>query len=184
MNKRVSVKIVILSLLLSVMASCLLTAGASSPLSVYQGGTGYSTTDAVRVYNNADLTTTNGVELVLTYNSERFDSNNLHSTSVNTGNLTAAVSGTYLIVLNVAFDANATGERYVYIKHSSGLIIAVDMRKPAGGGLNTEFSLTTIYHLSAGESVSAVGFQNSGGNLAIKSLGNRSPEFSMVRIAA
>ena len=56
-----------------------------------------------RVYNNADQATTQNNWRTLTFNSERWDGNSMHSTSSNTSRLTVPASGggVYLIGANV-----------------------------------------------------------------------------------
>ncbi len=161
-----------------------LTTHVSGVLPVANGGTGSGVADYARVYNNADLTATNGIELLLTFNSERQDSNGLHSTSSNTGRLTAQTAGLYAITLNVTFASNTTGFRYAYVRVNGGSLIGWDkINTSGGGGINDALEVSTIYYLNAADYVEGVVYQNSGGNLAVKSLGNHSPEFAMARLA-
>src|SRR5262252_351500 len=60
-----------------------------------------------RVYNNADITglaLNAAAQTLITYNSERYDTDNYHSTSSNTGRLTVPVTGLYLVNLTLEFN--------------------------------------------------------------------------------
>lgn len=135
-------------------------------------------------YNSANISIPNGVETVLTLNSERWDNATIHSTSANTSRMTAPVDGVYLITANIEFDANATGERYVAIRLNGGTYLAAPTIDAAGGGLNTGFAFTRQYALSAGDYIEIWAFQNSGGALNVVASGNRSPEVQMTRVAS
>ena len=139
--------------------------------------------DSARVYNSAAITLTTATETLLTFNSERFDTNGLHSPSSNPGRLTAPSSGVYLISAHLTFASNATGIRYAYIRLNGSTIIARAKLPTSGsGGLDDWLSISTICWLAAGDYVEVFAFQNSGGNLNILSAGNSSPEFAMTRV--
>ncbi len=72
---------------------------------------------AARVYNDAAISvTTSGVPQALTFNSEEYDYNGLHSTSTNTSRLTAAIGGIYTITGHATYTSNATGIRQLTIR--------------------------------------------------------------------
>lgn len=138
---------------------------------------------AARVFNSAAITLTSGVGAVLTFDSERFDTGNLHSTVSNTSRLTAPITGLYLIGASVEFAANATGIRQFTLRLNGTTIIGViDQVLSSAGGV-TWLTTDTIYRLVAGDYVEVVAAQNSGGNLNVNASGNYSPEFWMFRLS-
>lgn len=138
-------------------------------------------TVGARVHNNAPITLTTGVPTALTFNSERFDSGSVHSTSVNTSRLTAPVAGTYDIKGHASFAANATGVRNLDIRLNGTTVIASQLQ-PAASGIITTVSVPTTYQLAANDYVELVAFQSSGGDLNVNAAGNYSPEFVMYRL--
>lgn len=135
-----------------------------------------------RVYNNANISTTTAANTALTFNSERWDSGNLHSTSANTERLTAPITGLYSIGGHAYFAANATGSRQISVRVNGSTYIAIQ-REAKGDATNvTVLSVETVYRLAAGEYVELVVQQTSGGNLDVTAAANYSPEFWMVRL--
>jgi hypothetical protein len=164
-----------------------ITAGVwtGTTIAVANGGSGITTTNSVRAYNSANISINNATETLLTFDSERFDNNTLHSTVTNTGRLTATVAGTYVITLDITWASNTTGIRYMYIRLNGSTLIAITKLPTSGqGGLNDWMHLSTIYSMAATDYVEAVVYQNSGGALNVVTAGNYSPEFSMARISA
>lgn len=129
-----------------------------------------------RVYNNANITLSNGAVTALTFNSERFDTDSFHSTSVNPSRLTIPVTGLYLCGLHEQFATNGTGVRAVAIRLNGTTNIGVVEQVPAAAA-STDLSLTTLYSFTAGDYIEAIGYQNSGGSLDVVAVGNASPEF-------
>lgn len=135
-----------------------------------------------RVYNDANISVNNATATALTFNSERFDNGDLHSTSSNTGRLTAPITGLYLIVGHVAFAANATGRRRAQIRRNGTQLIASNDGFPTAGD-NCFVTVSALYQLNATDYVELVVEQASGGALNVLVLANHSPEFEMVRLA-
>lgn len=96
-----------------------------------------------------DTTTTKGIKIA----------------SISTGTITFEQTGTYMIIVNTTYDANATGGRYqdVYIGALSGALAS------GSGitGVRTSLNSVWVEEHSVGETLYARGYQNSGGNLNI-----------------
>ena len=133
-----------------------------------------------RVYNVSAISIDHDTVTALTFDTERFDTDDIHSTSSNTGRLTCVTAGKYLITANLGFGSNATGRRFAGIRLDGATYIAADS-KPAANGDTTWFSLSTIYDLTATQYVEVLVYQNSTGALNVINFGNASPEFSMIR---
>lgn len=136
-----------------------------------------------RVTNGSNIShATSGTRQFLTFANERFDSADLHSTSSNTGRLTAPITGLYLIGGHIIFASNATGRREASIRLNGTTFLEIN-NQPAVNGDDTEMSVTTLYQFTAGDYVELGANQTSGGALDVRSLANISPEFWMVRLA-
>ncbi len=135
-----------------------------------------------RVYNSVALTVATGTNVALTFDSERADNDNLHSTTSNTSRLTAARAGLYLITGSVEWAANATGIRMAAIRLNGTTLLATTQTPPCTGGVDTAQVVSTLYQLAAGDYVELIGYQTSGGNLNVVQYQQSSPEFSMVKV--
>jgi len=137
-----------------------------------------------RAYNSGNIAiSTSAAWTALTFDSERFDTDGIHSTSTNTDRLTCVTPGVYLITGHAQFAANATGARALGIDLNGGSPIAYQRGDNVGASFTTLVSIATIYQLSAGNYVRLLAWQASGGSLDVVAAGNHSPEFAMVRLA-
>lgn len=137
-------------------------------------------TMAVRVYNSVNIATATGVFKLLTFDTERYDTDSMHSTVSNTDRLTANKAGYYLATLGVEFAANATGDRAVLINHNTAGSIGLQ-RVPAATA-TTVLNVTVEWKMAAGDYLTAFAWQTSGGALnVLKAAGGASwsPEFMM-----
>lgn len=142
-----------------------------------------STGIAARAYNSGALTISNNSLTWLTFSSTRDNSTDgMHSTSSNTGRLTAPVAGWYLITAAIRWASNATGVRQLYLRANGSTYIDT-VNQDAVGTTNTRQTIATLYYLAANEYVEAAVYQNSGGNLDVDASAAISPEFAMARIA-
>lgn len=136
---------------------------------------------AARAFNSGNLSINSATYTKLTFDSERFDNDGIHSTASNTGRLTCATAGKYLIVFNGLWASNATGQRQaaIYLNNTTEIGDVYNINLAAN---NLAFTVTTIYDLAVNDYVEARVYQDSGGPLNILNAANVSPEFSMVRI--
>lgn len=131
-----------------------------------------------RVYNSANISIPNNSFTALTFDSERFDTDSIHSTVVNTSRLTIQTAGKYIIVGQVRFAAAAGGRRQIRIFLNGATIISsVEPNVVADGTANPKLIATTIYDLAVGEYVELEAFQDSGGAINVLTSANFSPEF-------
>lgn len=133
---------------------------------------------ACRVYHNTAQSIANNSEVALTFNSERYDTDSMHSTSVNPSRITFNTTGLYVVSLTFEFAPHSTGRRYGVIKLGGTTGIAVALNPTAEGTFGHGFSISTIYKFTAGEFVEAKVYQNSGGALNVLNSPNFSPEFA------
>ncbi|MDQ3155989.1 MAG: hypothetical protein M3Q98_04600 [Actinomycetota bacterium] len=130
----------------------------------------------VRVYNSASIShVTSGTSQALTFNSERYDTDTMHSTSVNTGRITFTTAGTYSLFANVEFASNATGYRALEIRLGGATIIASQVAQTNATQV-TIMTIYTEYAFTAGQYVEIMVNQTSGAALNINAGANYSPE--------
>src|SRR5215467_11070207 len=123
-----------------------------------------------RVYNSSHITGLNldgAGQTVITYDSERYDTDSYHSTSSNTGRLTVPVTGFYLVTLNIQVEFTSTSgitrpwTVYTGVRLNGSTEVALDT-KPTGavqGSGGTLYpvasllltSLAVIYPATAGD---------------------------------
>lgn len=136
---------------------------------------------ACRVYNSIALPIPNAAVTALTFDSERFDTHDAHSTALNPGRLTCQIPGIYHIGLALAWDPDVNGRRFAAIRLNGTTEIAdVECEQEAAGRWMAAFG--TDYQLAVGDYVEAIVYQSSGGPLNIQAALNYSPEFSMVLV--
>jgi hypothetical protein len=136
-----------------------------------------------RVYNSTSISITGSVLTTLPFDSERYDTDGIHSTASNTSRLTCKTAGKYLIAGGIQYAANATGVRYLVI-HLNGTTDLASFTDDAiiGAGVNQNMAISTIYDLAVNDYVELQVYQNSGDALNINASGNKSPEFMMHKI--
>jgi len=134
-----------------------------------------------RVYNSADISIPNATLTSLTFNSEHWDVGELHSTSVNTGRLTAPITGLYMIGGHVMWAVNSTNQRSIRIA-VNGTTIAIQTSMTLTDGNDPLQTIVSAYRLAKGSYAELQVYQNSGAALNARRGGNWSPEFWMVRI--
>lgn len=135
-----------------------------------------------RVYNSANISIAHNTSTLLTFNSERYDTDAYHSTSSNTGRLTAPADGVYLITAQVYFAANAAGYRQVSISVNGTFIALEVIGAVTVASTATVVTLTTQYSMTAGQYAEAYVLQTSGGDLNVVRSNAFSPEFMITRI--
>lgn len=135
-----------------------------------------------RVYNSVNISISNGTPVNLTADSERWDTDGIHSTISNLDRLVCQTAGTYIIFGNAAFAANVNGRRRLLLRLNAGATnIAVDQRNASVSGTTT-CTIVTKYRLSVSDYVVFAVYQDSGGSLNVEASLNNSPEFGMIRV--
>jgi hypothetical protein len=136
-----------------------------------------------RVYNSAAISTTNTVEVALTFDSERNDVGAFHSTGSQTERLVIPADGFYGVFGSVIFAGDPDGRRNLFLRVDGTTYIAKQTMITDPGGGAIELAIATGYHFTAGQYVELMVSQNSGGNLDVNSTGNSTPEFGAYFIA-
>jgi hypothetical protein len=157
-------------------ADSILVAGSARPE--------YQIVPAARVYNDAAIDPAPGNWVTLTFNTERFDTDAMHSTSTNTSRLTVPTGGDglYLIGAHVEFDySGATSGALVCgvrILLNGTTVIGQDYRTLATQsslGIDMTVGCTTLYNLAATNYVEVQAFTQ--GDVNVLATAAYSPEF-------
>ena len=138
----------------------------------------WTTPDGCRAYNSAAESITNSTVQTLTFDSERYDNGNLHSTVTNTSRLTAAKAGKYFITGHVVWAGNTTGYRALWIHwNASQDICGQCVQFTSADPL--DMSVSTVFYLAAAQYVELTVEQKSGVALNVVTVAYESPEFAM-----
>lgn len=138
---------------------------------------------SARVFNSGSINIADSTNTILTFDSERWDTDSIHSTSVDTSRLTATTAGKYYIFAHTTWQANPTGRRTLKIKLNSGDVIAFAGHPAiADVGAMTPQSVGTHYQLGVGDYVEVEVSQASGGSLSVDPVEKYSLEFGLVKL--
>ena len=140
--------------------------------------TGFDIEDAIfppaaHIYNADAISTSNGSLRLLGFDSERYDTDEMHSTSSNTARFTIKVAGIYTISANTEWAASPTSG-LIRIRLNGSTVIAASRIILADYRI---MNVTVDYPLVVGDYVEVQVLQNSGGGLNINATGNYSPTF-------
>jgi hypothetical protein len=130
--------------------------------------------DKCRVWSSMTTSTNSSTWYLATHDNENYDTNSLHSTSVNTGRITIATTGYYRITASMAWAGNAAGLRSVQIRlndsstdGSTGTGLAITTVGCNNGGAVATVQCVTSESLTAGDYVTMYGWQNGGNGIAL-----------------
>ena len=134
-----------------------------------------------RVYNDASEVIPNGGWHAVSFNSERWDTDNIHDNSTNNSRLTCKTAGLYVITFNGEFPGAASGRAVARILLNGATVICMMSNLLTSLG-PIRMNPSTVYTLSINDYVEVQVYQESGGDLNLAAAANYSPEFLMQRI--
>lgn len=138
---------------------------------------------SVRVYNSAAISIPNATATVLTFDTERYDNDAIHSIVTNTSRLTCVTAGRYVISGSVEFAAGAGTYRIVEVLLNGTTVISAVRFTPTSSGV-TRLSITTQYNLAATDYVELRVQHDVGSAINVNASGNYSPEFAMALLGS
>ena len=143
--------------------------------------------DHVSVYQSSNQTISDSTYTNITFDSEHFDSNSMHSTSTATARLKCNSDGLYLCVFKVQFETNTTGIRRVQLReNAAGSSVGGTGRGIWNGpGLASEDTViagSRLLRLVDTDYVELFAWQSSGGNLDVLG-GQGSTFFQLMQLA-
>jgi len=140
-------------------------------------------TEGARVYNDANIVTVSGTSKLLTFNQERYDTDEIHSTITDTGRLVCKTAGKYSFYGCVLWAANAVGIRsHQVILNGSDVIARQDFQAVSAAGYGTGSIIAGVYDLAVNDYLTFIVYQSSGSNINILVGAKYTPEFMMQRI--
>lgn len=120
-----------------------------------------------RVTHTATVSASNTTNTAHAWDTEDFDSDGIHSTSVNTSRLTIVTDGVYQLSGAISWAGNSTGLRY-QMWFKNGASMGIDYQSVVAAGSSSTIVVpapTAMVALVAGDYIELVGYQNSGGSL-------------------
>lgn len=138
-------------------------------------------TEGCRVYNDAAISIPNTTETNLTFNTDIYDTDTMHSIVANTDRVYVKTAGKYIFIATIDWAANVTGIRILYIKDKIGETWARDTDHSLA---NFTFSqqCAFIADCAVNDYFTARVYQSSGGALNVNKLPYYSPYFMAQRI--
>ena len=138
---------------------------------------------SVRAYNSSNIAIPNDAFTVLTLNSERYDTDGMHSTSTNTGRLTATTAGIYVIWGGISWEAAGVNSRRG-LQILLGTSVSIAEVQVEAGAITHIQNVSTIHNMAAGDYVQLRALQDgNGGGLQVIATERKSPEFAMTWLA-
>lgn len=138
-------------------------------------------TQGCRVYNNAHQNIPTGVLTAVALNSERYDTDAMHSTTINNSRVTFKTAGKYIIVFHGRFAPNAVGVRALIIRLNAGDSIGEVLTTPCLTDA-TDMCISTIYNMVIDDYIEGCPYQTSGGDIAFQYVVQYSPILMAQRI--
>lgn len=139
---------------------------------------------SARAFNSAAISLVSGTITILTLDSERWDTDTIHNTGVNTSRLTATTAGKYQIEGHAEFATGGSGQRRLDILLNGATVIAGQDCAATTSPVNStiQCSIATHYNLAATDYVELRGLQRVSAPLNVNAASNYSPEFEMVKV--
>ena len=135
-----------------------------------------------RVYRDSAQTIADNTLTAITFSDVRFDTHGMFALASPT-KLTILIAGVYVVSAHIAWAVNDVGRRTCYIeKNGTGIYIAGDQRNAVTqASRRTEISISTIYQFAKNDYIELIVLQESGGNLNVDYVAERSPELAIAR---
>jgi len=120
-----------------------------------------------RLWSTAAVSATTSTYTAMTWDSEDYDTDGMHSTSSNTSRITIATDGLYQLSGAIGWAASATGRRWQQW-YKNGTTLGVDYSLIVNAGSSSAIvcpAPTVTVSLVAGDYIELFGWQDSGGSL-------------------
>jgi len=143
------------------------------------------TTDtSARVSNSTYIPVPTGDVTVVTFDSERWDTAEIHDTTANSSRLTAPTTGNYLIFAHINFDGGGgVGFLRINIQDGSGNYLASQTTDAQLAGQANGLSVVTHHSLNAGDYVELTAFNGTGmGDVRVVPCSSHCSDFGMVKL--
>ena len=136
---------------------------------------------ACRVYHNTTQVMADATETVVAFNSERYDTDSMHSTVTNNSRITFTTGGLYLLTFNGVLAALTTYSLvYTFFRLNGTTSLGYAGFTPTAFSASPNLVNTTVYKFAAADYVQVLIYQDNTANVGVNlnSGANYSPEFS------
>jgi hypothetical protein len=146
-----------------------LTSNGASALPTWQAAGVTAALPGCAVSNSADIAATSGASTLLTFNTESFDTDSMHSTVSNTSRITFNTAGVYSVGAMITWTASGAGSyRQLSLRLNGTTTIGLVQIPPVTGGtLATAMQLERTLKFAATDFIEFFGQQDSGGSLSM-----------------
>ena len=123
-----------------------------------------------RVTNNLDQNIASTSSFItVAFGSEQYDTDNMHSNTVNNSRITFNTSGKYLVGCTIGFGSNSTGTRACHIKKNGTTVLTTNTQPGTAlvGGTRDFISASTVDEFEIGDFIEVEVAQDSGSTLTI-----------------
>jgi hypothetical protein len=121
-----------------------------------------------RVHKSTDFShTSSGNWLDISHDTERWDTDAMHTTGITSARITFNRPGLYAIIGQGTFEPNSTGIRGLRILLNGTTTLAQNFQLNDGASLQTRMTVATQWMAVATDYVTLGAWQNSGGTLAV-----------------
>jgi len=110
----------------------------------------------------------NGTYTEISWGTEMSDTSRLHNPASNPEKIYIKKSGWYTINAQISFDTNATGVRIIRLRKNGAVLDRSTMTAAPVTGASSSIATTVPVILAAGDYISVEAYQNSGGDLDVK----------------
>lgn len=136
-------------------------------IKAYVDANAATTPSRARVYKDAAQSINTATPTILTFNQETFDNDTMHDNSTNNSRITITTAGLYSLKAQVAFAANATGNRKIFFVKNGSTSLASVYCAPSPTD-RTVLQAMTLVQASASDYFEVQAEQGSGGALNIE----------------
>lgn len=135
---------------------------------------------ACRVFHSVNQSIPDATSTILAFDSERYDTDSMHSTVTNNSRITFNTAGLYLVTVNVEFAAGTYDYASVAVRMNGTTFLGVSDASQSAGLFGAGRTVATVYKFAATDYVEARVFQDNGAAAArnVNVAGNYTPEFS------
>lgn len=136
-----------------------------------------------RVYNSVDISCSSGTWTSLTFDTEKWDTDSIHSTVSNTGRLTCNTAGIYLITCGLLVNAGSSWTVAMRLRRTPSGGSAVTIAAHTKRSNSHYWDLSTAYQLAVGDYVTVEHYQDSGTSKNARRASDYAVEFGMHLLA-
>jgi len=144
-------------------------------------GGGGGTDISCRVTHSANQTVATSTYVTLTFDTERWDTDDIHDLSTNPERLTCKTAGKYIANFTAQWASSPAARYRFFIYKNAGVKQAVSEVITGAVGY-PGLTVTAIVDLAVNDYLYVKAWQNSGGNVAVNKSNQNTPEFAMIKV--